>query len=38
VVGAAGAVPLAETPMSEHELALLRASADAIRAAVDELD
>nr|WP_314844857.1 L-lactate dehydrogenase [uncultured Microbacterium sp.] len=38
VVGAAGAVPLAETPMSEHEHELLRASADAVREAVRELD
>ena len=37
VVGAAGAVPLAETPMSDHEEALLQASADAIRVAVEEL-
>ena len=37
VVGAAGAVPLGETPMSAHEAGLLRASADAIRTAIDEL-
>jgi L-lactate dehydrogenase len=37
VVGAAGAMPLGETPMNEHELGLLRASADAIRTAVDAL-
>ncbi len=35
VVGADGAHPLGETPLSEPERALLRASADAIRAAVD---
>ncbi|KRE21125.1 L-lactate dehydrogenase [Agromyces sp. Soil535] len=37
VVGGDGAFPVAETPMSSDEAALLRASADAIRASLETL-